>query len=204
MLEKIAAAVRRVLTDRGWELYTRPHLNGLQPDLVPLNPRVGIALYHVSELDAETLSTARAHDLVRMLGVYKTEVLALYCPRLGLRVSEAPGALAVVTTGLIFPRLSTAEAKSLLRPAMDMAKLLGAAEPYTPVSGIDVLERSDAGALLPSANFRSSVHMTREFAADLRAWLHEPDQISASRTELELDDSRRSSPEAAPAPGIAV
>ena len=29
----------------GWEIYVQPHLNGLRPDFVLLNPRVGIGVF---------------------------------------------------------------------------------------------------------------------------------------------------------------
>ena len=32
-----------------WEMYIQPHLNGLQPDLVLLNPSVGIAVFEVKD-----------------------------------------------------------------------------------------------------------------------------------------------------------
>jgi len=32
------------LLDPRWEIYIQPHLNGLRPDFVLLNPRVGIAV----------------------------------------------------------------------------------------------------------------------------------------------------------------
>jgi hypothetical protein len=32
-----------------WEIYIQPHLNGLRPDFVLLNPRVGIAVFEVKD-----------------------------------------------------------------------------------------------------------------------------------------------------------
>ena len=33
----------------GWEIYYNPHLNGVRPDFVLLNPSVGIAVYEVKD-----------------------------------------------------------------------------------------------------------------------------------------------------------
>lgn len=35
----------------GWEIYVQPHLNGLRPDLVLLNPNCGIAVFEVKDWD---------------------------------------------------------------------------------------------------------------------------------------------------------
>tara|TARA_R110001606_G_C15179796_1_gene629186 strand:- start:19 stop:225 length:207 start_codon:yes stop_codon:yes gene_type:complete len=32
-----------------WEIYLQPHLNGLRPDFVLLNPNVGIAVFEVKD-----------------------------------------------------------------------------------------------------------------------------------------------------------
>lgn len=32
-----------------WEIYIQPHLNGLRPDIVLLNPKVGIAVFEVKD-----------------------------------------------------------------------------------------------------------------------------------------------------------
>ena len=36
-----------------WEMYIRPHLNGLQPDLVLLNPYAGIAVFEIKDKGLE-------------------------------------------------------------------------------------------------------------------------------------------------------
>ncbi len=32
-----------------WEIYIRPHMNGLEPDFVLLNPKVGLAVFEVKD-----------------------------------------------------------------------------------------------------------------------------------------------------------
>jgi hypothetical protein len=36
---------------REWEIYIHPHLNGLRPDFVLLNPKLGIAVFEVKDWD---------------------------------------------------------------------------------------------------------------------------------------------------------
>ncbi len=35
--------------DEAWEIYIQPHMNGLRPDFVLLNPNVGIAVFEVKD-----------------------------------------------------------------------------------------------------------------------------------------------------------
>ena len=38
-----------------WEMYIQPHLNGLRPDLVLLNPKVGIAVFEIKDWALTTI-----------------------------------------------------------------------------------------------------------------------------------------------------
>ena len=38
-----------------WEIYIQPHLNGLRPDFVLLNPDVGIAVFEVKNWDLDAV-----------------------------------------------------------------------------------------------------------------------------------------------------
>jgi hypothetical protein len=38
-----------------WEIYVQPHLNGLRPDFVLLNPRIGIAVFEVKDWDLSAM-----------------------------------------------------------------------------------------------------------------------------------------------------
>ena len=38
-----------------WEIYLQPHLNGLKPDFVLLNPKVGIAVFEVKDWNLQAM-----------------------------------------------------------------------------------------------------------------------------------------------------
>lgn len=42
--------------DAEWEIYIQPHLNGLRPDFVLLNPNVGIAVFEVKDWNLDAMS----------------------------------------------------------------------------------------------------------------------------------------------------
>lgn len=118
-----------------WEIYIQPHLNGLRPDIVILNPKVGIAVFEVKDWDLGAMEywvENRAHKgpalLARKDGKrfsiqtqnpvgkifrYKQEIHELYCPRL-----NAHAGLATITAGVIFPFSSQAGVCNLLEPCL--------------------------------------------------------------------------------------
>ena len=88
-----------------WEIYIQPHLNGLRPDFVLLNPNAGIAVFEVKDWDLNALEyfvdyagagearlmarqpsgetfMLRGDNPVNKIRLYKDELFNLYCPRL--------------------------------------------------------------------------------------------------------------------------
>jgi hypothetical protein len=103
--------------DPEWEIYCQPHLNGLRPDFVLLNPSVGIAVFELKDWnldamhyfvpaggrdlhgrkDGKSFSLA-AQNPVTKVNHYRDAVYKLYCPRL-----KQNAGFAAVTAGVIFP-----------------------------------------------------------------------------------------------------
>lgn len=82
--------------DPAWEMYIQPHLNGLRPDLVLLNPRIGVAVFEIKDWDLTAMhyyvSSSRLcaerrdgkrfekENPIAKVRLYKTEIYDLYCP----------------------------------------------------------------------------------------------------------------------------
>lgn len=181
----------RMLPQR-WEIYVQPHLNGLRPDFVLLNPQVGIAVFEIKDwrtpLSAEVRRYRRDDSPLDKVRVYKQAILSLYCPRLRVRAGENPKVAAVVTAGVITPNMATAEAISLLDPSR--LDLNGGERqyPYYPIAGGDALDANNLAIVFPEARRASSCFMSEELAHDLRTWLVEPDFAKAQRQPLPLDN----------------
>ena len=103
--EKLLQLMDRTLRPQ-WEIYIQPHMNGLRPDFVILNPAVGVVVievkdwrfatmdYQVSKhghLGSTILSASRGgnrfnkekdNPFPKAL-LYRDEILSLYCPSLG-------------------------------------------------------------------------------------------------------------------------
>ena len=45
-----------------WEIYVQPHLNGLRPDFVLLNPNVGIAVFEIKDWNLDAMEYYRERD----------------------------------------------------------------------------------------------------------------------------------------------
>jgi hypothetical protein len=202
----------RKLSER-WEIYIQPHMNGLRPDFILLNPDVGIGIFEVKDWNFNAMSyhsnidtlddrsgqrpVLRAtHDgktfevkanPVNQVRRYKEEIFSLYCPRL-----QKKNGFAVITAGLIFPCARRDEAARLMAP-YQTAEEREQYPQYSPIAGCEAIESDDLAAIFPEAVSRSrSKFMSPEHADDLRGWLVEPDFSATQRVPLELDARQKS------------
>ena len=188
-----------------WEIYAQPHLNGLKPNFVLLNPAVGIAVFEVKDWDFDAISYtmhsktdppqlrgqlgqgpmfARENPLDKAR-LYQVEISQLYCPGL-----DRPGGIAAVTAGAIFPSAAQHRLEALFNP-LGQQTTSEAARRYIRLIGRDVLESADVEAALPEVARRSSSLMSQELADDLRHWLVEPDFAAEQRRRPVLDSRQR-------------
>jgi hypothetical protein len=190
-----------------WEIYIQPHLNGLRPDFVLLNPKVGIGVFEVKDwnLDArdyfvKALGNGRSElwssDGVKRYSVersnpftaaarYKERIFNLYCPRL-----EQRNGFAAITAGVIFPYADAERVRLLQAPFLSDGEAAHA-DRYWPVGGREEVSRGDIAKIFPEAFRTSSGVMRPELADDLRGWLVEPDFAAEQRRPLELDAEQR-------------
>ena len=178
-----------------WEMYLQPHLNGLRPDFVLLNPEVGIAVFEVKDWDLDAVRYIVGNDHhgrqtlsgekdgvqfrvkdnpVRQVNRYKRHIFELYCPRLAARAG-----FAAITAGVVMPYADDQRAFALLAPFVDSAYPM-----YQPVSGRDAVASGDLATIFPEAFRVGSKIMSEQLAADLRGWLVEPDVSGEQRRTL--------------------
>lgn len=193
----------------GWEMYVQPHLNGLRPDLVLLNPTVGIAVFEVKDWNLDALDyfvnqsgqepelAARKHDGKRVplsdrprnplaqVERYREEILKLYCPR--LETSYGASSDQAVTAGLIFTSATTERIRKLLEPLRDCQT---SGRPCL-ISGFNDLRPGRMSVVFPGFDRRRSTPMSTDVAEDLRGWLREPAFSREQRTLPHLDADQR-------------
>jgi hypothetical protein len=183
-----------------WEIYVQPHLNGLRPDFVLLNPAVGVAIIEVKDWDLDGLqyfyknvehgpprlfgndgrkkfSLAKV-DPVAKIHLYKQTVMEVFCPRL-----PPERGFGVITGSIVFPNANTGDVERLLFPARQYYRHLEFPR-WNTVCGRDGLDAQNIKQLLPSAFTQRDDRMNEGQAADLRHWLVEPEVSREQRASL--------------------
>ena len=183
-----------------WEMYIQPHLNGLRPDLVLLNPSVGIAVFEVKGWNLNAMEyfaqgnpprlmardkhgktfSKESKNPIKKIQLYEDELFNLYCPRLDNKVGKA-----VITAGLVFTEASSAKVMEVFDSFLDagMCKY----PRYYPIAGSDDLEARSLDRIFPEHQRSSSKYMNKDTACDLRGWLREPAFAREQRNPLPLD-----------------
>lgn len=191
---------------QSWEIYIQPHLNGLRPDFVLLNPTNGIAVYEVKDWDLDAMEYFVAYpngDTPRMMArhdgkvfsverknpvpkinLYKDEIFSLYCPRL-----PSKKGFGAIVSGIIFPFASDERVRDLLQPFQRYYGMDEYPKLY-PIIGRETLGDSRSNSLkmnVLSSVYKSDDRMSDEVAADLRHWFVEPDSSAEQRRPLMND-----------------
>jgi hypothetical protein len=186
-----------------WEIYIQPHLNGLRPDFVLLNPNVGIAVFEVKDWNLEAMDYFQDRGLtgrpemfgrkdgqrfklenqnpVTRIWNYRNEIMNLYCPRL-----EKRNGIAAVTAGIIMPFADENRARHLLKPFI-AHRGMDKYPRYSPIVGRQSLKSPQLLNVFPEANRLTSKLMNPVLAQDLRNWLVDPEFAVEQRSDLQLD-----------------
>ena len=172
-----------------WEMYIQPHLNGLRPDLVLLNPYAGIAVFEIKDWSLNTLQYSIKYNWatqspINQIKLYEDEIFNLYCPRLDDCYGKA-----VISAGLIFTRIPQAAIDRLLNPFRD-GNTVNYPDQY-PFAGLEGLEEGNVDVLFPEhkkwGQQNPSRTMSNDTADDLRGWLKEPAFSKEQRKPLKLN-----------------
>ena len=190
-----------------WEIYLQSPLNGLRPDVVVLNPKVGVAVFEVKDWDLNLYSCGQRSsgekflqcrtnqgvieipDPVRKAIVYRDEISKFYCPELRLQGEESTSGknMAVVAAGIIFTRSTTRKAHEIFGP-IRKELMSEKGYPYLTIAGMDLIESGQIGKVLNDWwRDRSSFSGIAESAKQLRPWLTESAHIKENRKLPALD-----------------
>ncbi|MDO9278260.1 MAG: NERD domain-containing protein/DEAD/DEAH box helicase [Polaromonas sp.] len=186
-----------------WEIYIQPHLNGLRPDFVLLNPDVGIAVFEVKDWDLSAMQygvlaregkapllwaekdgtrfSLQKENPIEKIYLYRKELFEIYCPRL-----KQGAGFAAITAGVIFPYCTQQQLLTLFAPSLEYREMTKFPA-YSPISGTESINFADLDQIFPESKRRTSQVMNESLTKDLRNWLLEPDFSVTQRTPIELD-----------------
>jgi hypothetical protein len=190
-----------------WEIYLQPHLNGLRPDFVLLNPKAGIAVFEVKDWNLDAMEyyiddsnsgapvlmgqksgktfSMQKDNPIEKIHRYKKELFDIYCPRL-----QKGAGFAVITAGVIFPFARDARVQALFSSSMQYRGMTKYPQ-YSPLAGSDALQTGNIRNVFPEGVRRSSMYMNDDLVKDLKNWLIEPDFSEEQRKPVVLDRIQR-------------
>lgn len=174
-----------------WEIYVQPHLNGDKPDLVILNPAVGLVIFEVKDWNLQNYSTKEAwyqdkktnrrykinkyyvHDAsgsyqiqspISQVEKYRQNLINLYLPQIGDAVDSNTKNLAPFKVAVYFHCATTQKAQSFL--SVQPIRCV--------VFGHDLLNQQSLSRIVIDVDRRTSRIMNEDWANSIKFWLHPP------------------------------
>lgn len=173
-----------------WEIYVQPFLNGDRPDLVLLNPSVGMVIYEVKDWDLKNYSSkeyffdkstnqrrkARKYFVTDAHGTYpiqspvsqveryRENLVNLYLPQIGDAIDSNSKNLSAFRVGLYFHNSTTNQAK----------KFVFTDERRCTVFGRDLLQAESIDRIVLDVYRKDSFSMRKDWANEIKVWLKPP------------------------------
>lgn len=188
--------------DEAWEIYFKPHLNGLRPDIVVLHPRVGIAVFKVKDWDLtkyqrdsagklythdQTGQKRYVKDPIDQVQLYKKELLTLYLASL----KKGAQANSILTSALIFTGATQNQAMNLFAEHLRNEYYNGSDNEtvfnFNPILGNDCFTSVDITKVFPGSVYQYSRFMNENIYKELKNWLVEPSMPRDQRTLLGIE-----------------
>jgi hypothetical protein len=197
-----------------WKVFVQPFLNGDRPDLVIMNPEVGLmifevkdwqpGLYHFEEKwERDTKGKRRinqyfvsdvngSHPIpnpVRQVERYRENLINYYLPRVGEEIDQNPKKLAAYRIGLYFHKMTTDQARSLVPVDHSRCSVLG----------YDWLDQDHISMIVPDCNRKYSLYMQPDWVDEICFWLTPPFHSIEQGQKLGLTEEQKRHVE--PSPG---
>lgn len=175
-----------------WEIYVQPYLNGDRPDIVILNPKVGVQIFEVKDWqlrnyystetdfsDRRSGQTKKQKNYyvrnakgeqpianpVNQVERYRQNLINFYLPQIGDSVDDSPRKLAPFKVALYFHNATTEDAQEFVHIPEKQCIVFG----YS-----SLLNRSYLKDIIPDVFRETSMSMTDDWANEIRFWLNPP------------------------------
>lgn len=169
-----------------WKIFIRPQLNNSSPNIVVLNPQVGMMIYTVKDIESKDLDYSSSIH-IKQVNHYRNKIIEQIIPDMGERIDEDKRLFALVQTGIYFHKLGGEKARRLFN------------HPHYPViTGFDDLSGENLDYIVPASKYRTG-YMKGEHADELEFWLNPP--VHSKRGALKLDLTNKQKNHSKPKPG---
>ncbi|MGB9937862.1 MAG: UvrD-helicase domain-containing protein [Methanobacterium sp.] len=170
--------------DEEWKIFIRPQLNNSRPNIVILNPKVGIMIFTVKdgEINADSTST-----FIKQVNHYKNKIIGQLIPEMGERIDEDKRLFGIVQTGIYLHNLNGEKARDLFNHPQ-----------YQVIAGFDDLREENINFIVPAAGYKTG-YMGREWLDEIEFWLNPP--FHSKRGALKLELSAKQKNHSKPKPG---
>ena len=190
----------------GWDIFVQPYMNGDRPDIVILNPKVGLMIFEVKDwnpkhyhceeeyyLDADGCEKKENRFFVTdkrgtwpipspigQVERYRDNLIELYVPQIGEKIDTDSRNLAAIKTALYFHKMTTAEARRLIPSSKGCI-----------VFGYDSLEKNLLAEMVPDGSRLSSLSQIDKWAKKIREKLRPPSYIIQQSTPIVLTEQQK-------------
>ena len=167
-----------------WEIYVQPYLNGDRPDIVILNPSVGLMIFEVKDWKPECYhfeqssqgkkvkqyyvtdgrGSHRIPNPLSQVNRYRENIIGLYLPLIGETIDKNTKNLAAFRVGLYFHNMTT-----------EHARILVPTKPHScTVFGYDILEKEHMDQLVPDWRRKNTLTVFSDWSEEIQFWLYPP------------------------------
>lgn len=185
-----------------WEIFVQPYLNGSRPDIVILNPKVGVMIYEVKDWALETYQWKKNKQIAKsevfkhfkQVDHYRKKIIEQLIPDIGEKIDSNQEAFGIVKTGIYLHKIKGTDARKLFGTCNHISTCR-----YMAKIGFDDLEPSNLKKIVPDHDFWSSKYMKEEWAKELEFWLKPPFHSKEQTETIELTKQQKK--HAKPNPG---
>jgi len=190
--ERLARFLDKKLPE-DWTIFVEPYLNGSRPDIVVLNPQVGVVIYEVKDWDLSSYTWKRGQlfvkdakgsypvkDPARQVNYYKSKIVSQLVPSLGEEVKRNKSAFGLVKTGIYFHKMSGKDARKFNHNRTDLA-----------IIGHDDLCDSKLSEIVPGFDIDNRKYMKAKWVDEILFWLKPPFHSLEQVQNLELTDKQK-------------
>lgn len=183
---------------KNWKIFVQPYLNGSRPDIVILNPDIGVMVYEVKDYQLSTYNwktkskspeygdQKKVKSHIGQVNHYKEKMIQLI-PDMAENIDSNKKLYGIIRTGIYLHNISGNDAR-ILFGNVDFPNIIG----------YDDLDEDSILTVVPMVDYESS-YMKPQWAEELEFWLNPPFHSKEQAEPLELTKDQKK--HAKPKPG---